>query len=99
MNQYANSPTIIEPLHERHPDEWLRRIKELPSDIQPVIARVVWWSHFGSQTRENAWTQLDELRNKPMGKQEPPEVDQIKALIKLGYEPYKASKRIGCRYD
>jgi hypothetical protein len=96
MNKYAPQVTL-EPLHERHPDEWLRRINELPSDIQPVIARVVWWSWMGSQTRANVWPQLDELRRMPMG--DIPDGDQIKALIKLGYTHHAASKRIGCRYD
>ena len=97
MNQYAERTKRDEPLHERCPEEWLKRIKELPSEIQPVIAKVVWWDHYGSQTRANAWHNLDDIRKKPSGKI--PEVDQIKALIKLGYDPHKASRRIGCRYD
>jgi hypothetical protein len=96
MDNYAPQATA-EPLHERHPDEWLRRIKELPEEIQPVIARVVWWDYYGSKQRRNAWTNLNEMRRKPQGKI--PEVDQIRALIKLGYTAHKASKRIGCRYD
>jgi hypothetical protein len=96
MEAYTKQ-TTTEPLHERSPDEWLRRINELPADIQPVISRVIWWSWFGSQTRANVWTQLDKLRNLPMG--DIPEIDQIKALVKLGYTAHAASKRIGVNYD
>jgi hypothetical protein len=85
------------PLHERSPDEWLNRMNTLPADIQPVIARLVWWDYYGSQTHANAWKNLDGKRNLPMGNI--PECDQIKALIKLGYTAHKASKRVGCNYD
>ncbi len=95
MSNYGLDQTK-KPLSKRSPEEWLKRIKELPSEIQPVISKLVWWQYFGDRTRANAWPHLDDIRCKPSGNI--PEDDQIKALIKLGYTRHHASKKVGCNY-
>jgi len=96
MNQYIRKRRK-KPIVELTAQEWYNRIKTLPSDIQPVITKIVWWDYESQKTRATSSPILNEMRDMPLGNI--PEIDQIKALIKIGYTAHQASKRVGCRYD
>ena len=82
-------------LRHRTPEEWVEAIKELPSELHPVIARIVWWDYFGTRISKDAWPHLDEMREKPL--RDVTDKAQRDALKHLGYNPKVITKRVGPR--
>lgn len=77
----------------RSPSEWLKKIEELPKEVQSCIAKLIWWDYFGCQLNFDRWPHLDKyLRYDPAAPLIEPAI-VAKHLVELGYDPEDAVRR------
>ena len=92
---------MIKPKHKKVPKfvlpysdiEVVERIRILPKDHQPIIARIIWWDFFGSRLTRNRTAAFDEWLT-PAAIDEPDWNILVKSLVKIGYPDYLAIKRL-----
>jgi hypothetical protein len=65
----------------------------LPSHLQNIIGRIVWWDFFAGTLVANRTTLFDCWLNPPRDEVDPPADECIAALIAIGYTPYRANIR------
>jgi len=80
---------------QRSPEEWLEAIQQVPENVRPYIANVVWWDFFSNNMVSKRWPHLDEyIWLKPVVFSEyPPQPELVAGMMAVGYPEEDAQRR------
>lgn len=82
----------LKELTEKSPETWVEEIERLPEAIRPVVGRIVWWDRVGDRLMSERCSLFDKYLK--FCKTIPSDPDIIAGLVKIGYSPHQASKRV-----
>ena len=83
-------------LAARHPREWRRMINGISNRNTRIgVACIIWWDWFGGRNYSERWTELDHLIEEPHNASD---AVVMRHLLKFGYSPYLAKKRLVKKY-
>lgn len=80
-------------LRRRSPVDWEYQPCRFEGGLKDAVARIIWWDWFSQRPFGKRWDELDEHLNervRPMDKD-----DLAEALMRCGYTPVQAWKRVG----
>lgn len=75
------------------PEEWHKRVMQVPQKCRTEVAHMVWWDYFSQRECLDRWPHLDEFLRRP--KWNSPTENELQAgLIRCGYSPKRALQRV-----
>ena len=92
-------------LRGRTPEEWRTLVMQVPKDLRPYVARLIWWDWFSHRSVLDRWNHLDDFLNIPYARlmwerenpdkvEEPNQNEIFHILLAMGYPEQLALNRI-----